>query len=57
MVSDRHVEGFRLGDWRVRAAQRRLEGRESTRELSPEQLELLLALVERHGEAVWTGAA
>ena len=57
MVSDRRVEGFRLGNWRVRAAQRRLEGRESTRELSPGQLELLLALVERHGEAVWTGAA
>jgi TolB-like protein/Flp pilus assembly protein TadD/DNA-binding winged helix-turn-helix (wHTH) protein len=52
MVTDRRVEGFRLGDWRVRPAQRLLESRDSARELSPEQLELLLALVEYHGEAV-----
>jgi len=37
---------------RLRPAEQLLEGCDSARELSPEQLELLLALVESHGEAV-----
>ena len=44
--------GFRLGQWFVEPRESRITGPTATRALDPEHMELLLCLVENHGEAV-----
>ena len=44
--------GFRLGKWRVEPQESRLSGPTGTLVLEPEHMQLLLCLVEHHGEAV-----
>jgi TolB-like protein/tetratricopeptide (TPR) repeat protein/DNA-binding winged helix-turn-helix (wHTH) protein len=44
--------GFRLGEWRVEPQELRLSGPKGTFVLEPEHMQLLMCLVEHHGEAV-----
>ena len=45
-------EGFRIGDWLIEPAALRASTPDTSRELTPDQLRLLLLLAARHGEAV-----
>jgi TolB-like protein/Tfp pilus assembly protein PilF/DNA-binding winged helix-turn-helix (wHTH) protein len=44
--------GFRLDDWFVEPRQRRITGTGGSHSLTDEQVEILLALAEHHGEAI-----
>jgi TolB-like protein/Tfp pilus assembly protein PilF len=45
-------DGFRIGDWLIEPAVLRASTPDTSRELTPDQLQLLLLLAARHGEAV-----
>jgi TolB-like protein/Flp pilus assembly protein TadD len=45
-------EGFRIGEWLIEPAALRASTPDTSRELTPDQLRLLLLLAARHGEAV-----
>jgi TolB-like protein/Flp pilus assembly protein TadD/DNA-binding winged helix-turn-helix (wHTH) protein len=52
MMASSLQNGFRIGDWRIEPAALRASTPDTSRELTPDQLRLLLLLAERHGEAV-----
>ena len=45
-------KGFRIGDWLIEPASLRASTLDTSRELTPDQLRLLLLLAARHGEAI-----
>jgi TolB-like protein/Flp pilus assembly protein TadD len=52
MTASSLQNGFRIGDWRIEPVALRASTPDTTRDLTPDQLHLLLLLAERHGEAV-----
>jgi TolB-like protein/Flp pilus assembly protein TadD len=52
MTASSLQNGFRIGEWLIEPAALRASTPDTTRELTPDQLRLLMLLAARHGEAV-----